>query len=65
MPHVATELPGPRSRMLVVGPELLELGASAAASAGVERVLVCQGSYEEFLAGAGEGAPATRVLSAL
>ena len=50
-----------RSRMLVVGPELQELGASAAASAGVERVLVCQGSYEEFLAGAGEGAPEHRL----
>src|SRR5207249_2679083 len=49
--EIAYILEHSRSRTLVVDQELEALGAAAASRAGVERVLVCQGSYEAFLAG--------------
>jgi fatty-acyl-CoA synthase len=67
--EVAYILEHSRSRVLVVGETLVELGTAAARRAGVERVLVCGSgpptpgadSYESFLAGAGPGRPEPRL----
>jgi fatty-acyl-CoA synthase len=53
------------ARALVVDAALEDVGAPAAREAGVERTLVSgggDGSYETFLAGAGEGPPEDRLL---
>jgi fatty-acyl-CoA synthase len=67
--EVAEILTHARARLLVVDTALQELGTGAAQLAGLERVLVCgpgaptegPGSYEAFLAQAGDGRPEDRL----